>query len=119
METRRFYKEGGSWYIDLPEYLAQGGSLGELQMVAGADTMLDRMAGGAEEVWLLFSPVPFDGADELVMTARCAPEVSGAYYLLKQYEGQYIEQPMWLCGVTDFVFGELPSHIYIKRVASP
>lgn len=48
MKTHTFYKdEYGGWYMDLPEYLEQGGSKGDLAMVAGADTMLDSIAGAA------------------------------------------------------------------------
>jgi hypothetical protein len=53
METYKFIKEGREWYIDLPEYLASGGSKGDLQMVEGADTMLDIISEGATEVCLL------------------------------------------------------------------
>lgn len=117
METHRFYKEGASWYIDLPEYLAQGGSPGDLQMVEGADKMLEVMAGGGKEVLLTISAVLFEGSDELELTQKCEPYIGGAYYILKQYEGQNINQHMWLCQVTEFVFGTLPERIYIKKVS--
>lgn len=29
MKQHRFLKEGSEWYIDLPEYLEQGGSKGD------------------------------------------------------------------------------------------
>lgn len=45
MKPYKFVKTGRDWYIDLPEYIAQGGTMGDLQMVDGADKMLDRMAG--------------------------------------------------------------------------
>lgn len=117
MEKHRFYKEGASWYIDLPLYLEQGGSLGDLQMVQGADKMLDLMAGGRNEVVLHISTAPFEGSYELEMTQKCEPYIGGAYYILKKYEGQNINQHMWLCQVTEFVFGNLPNRIYIKKVS--
>jgi hypothetical protein len=49
MGAYKFIKEGSEWYIDLPEYLANGGS-------------------------------------------------------------------KWLCAVTEYVFGDLPDEIFIKRV---
>jgi hypothetical protein len=115
METHRFYKDGISWYIDLPSYLEQGGSLGDLQMVDGADKMLDIMAGNEQDVVIQISTEPFQGADVLVMTEKCDPYIGGAYYLLKHFEGQEINRNMWLCGVTEFVFGYLPERIYVKR----
>jgi len=31
----------GRWYIDLPQYLKEGGKKADLELVAGADTMLN------------------------------------------------------------------------------
>jgi len=39
MKKYRFIKDGIKWYIDLPEYLEQGGTMGDLEMVEGADKM--------------------------------------------------------------------------------
>ena len=61
MKQYRFVRESGGWYIDLPEYLEQGGSKGDLAMVAGADTMLDIIAGTGDEVILQISTQPFRG----------------------------------------------------------
>jgi hypothetical protein len=44
MGTYQFIKTGKDWYIDLPEFIEQGGSAGDLQMVDGADKMLNLMA---------------------------------------------------------------------------
>jgi hypothetical protein len=116
METHRFYKDGISWYIDLPAYLEQGGTIGDLQMVDGADKMLDIVAAGKSDVVLQISTEAFGQADVLELMEKCDPYIGGGYYLLKDYEGQTFNQRMWLCQVTEFVFGDLPSHIYIKRV---
>jgi hypothetical protein len=114
METHRFYKDGMNWYIDLPAYLEQGGSPGDLQMVDGADTMLDFMSGGEGDVMVQVSREPFEGSEVLELTEKCDPHIGGAYYLLQTYQGQNINKRMWLCGVTEFVFGDLPERIYIK-----
>jgi len=52
MKQHRFVRESGDWYIDLPEYLEQGGNKGDLQMVSGADTMLNIIAEEKDEVVL-------------------------------------------------------------------
>lgn len=116
MNTYRFVKEGGSWYIDLPEYLAQGGSEGDLQMVEGADTMLDIMSEGAPDVTLAIDREPFDGSDMLRLVERCDPYIGGGYYFFETFEGRIVNQRMWLCAVTEFVFGDLPEKIYVKRI---
>jgi hypothetical protein len=118
MKEYKFIKTGKEWYIDLPEFLEQGGSIGDLQMVDGADKMLDMMAGNNTTVVLNIAKEQFEGADILVLTEKCDPYIGGAYYLMKQYEGKEIDQTMWLCQVTAFVFGELPQQIFIKRESS-
>jgi len=115
MQKHRFYREGSGWYIDLPEYLEQGGSKGDLAMVAGADTMLDVVAGRDKNVTIVMDTKPFEGSDELVLTNLCDPTMGGGYYLMKEFEGKGVNQQMWLCGVTEFVFGNMPERIYVKR----
>jgi hypothetical protein len=116
MKTHTFYKEEyGGWYIDLPEYLEQGGSKGDLAMVAGADTMLDIMANGENRVTITMDTAPFKDADELALTKICEPSMGGGYYFLPSFEGRKVNHEMWLCGVTEFVFQTLPDRIYIKR----
>lgn len=116
MKTFRFIKRGRDWYIDLPQYIEQGGSEGDLQMVEGADSMLDIMAGNADKVTLRIDQEPFEGADFLQLMERCDPYIGGGYYKLETYEGEEINRTMWLCGVTEFVFGDLPERIYVKRI---
>jgi hypothetical protein len=115
MDKHRFIKDGRDWFIDLPEFLENGGSKGDLQMVEGADKMLDFISEGKNEVTLFIDRVSFDGSDELKLTERCDPFVGGGYYNLKTFEGKEINQTMWLCSVTEYVFGDLPERIFIKR----
>lgn len=117
MQTHRFYKEEhGGWYIDLPDYLEQGGAKGDLAMVAGADTMLDIIAQGRREVTITLDTEPFEGADELHLV-RLA-EMDGGYYFLRSFEGKEVNHEMWLCGVTEFVFGGMPERIFLREEAS-
>ncbi|XZF14674.1 DUF6717 family protein [Chitinophagaceae bacterium MMS25-I14] len=116
MKTYRFIKTGGQWFIDLPEYIEQGGHYADLQMVEGADTMLDMMADGEASVTLQIAEEPFEGPDMLLLTEKCDPGIGGGYYLMPQYEGRQIDQMMWLCQVTEFVFGYLPERIFVKNI---
>ena len=115
MQQHRFIHEGTEWYIDLPGYLAQGGSKADLQMVSGADTMLGLIAGAGAEVSLQLDTSPFAGADELILTERCDPVLGGGYYHLKSFESKTLGQDMWLCEVIRFVFDDIPPAIFIKR----
>ena len=115
MKTYTFLKRGSDWYIDLPEYIAQGGNVGDLQMVDGADEMLDMMSNNTGMVAANISKEPFDNADRLLLTEKCDDTIGGGYYLMRTYKGEEINKKMWLCQVTEFVFGELPEQIFIRQ----
>ena len=118
MKAYKFIKTGRDWYIDLPEFIEQGGSIGDLQMIDGADKMLDMMAGNENSVTVYVAKEQFEGADILTLTEKCDPYIGGGYYLMKQYEGQEINRTMWLCQVTEFAFGDIPAQIFVKREKS-
>jgi hypothetical protein len=111
MKRLKFYKESDNrWYVDLPEWT---GNKAELEMVAGADSMLEYMAEGESQVWLMLSEEYFENADKLEFL-RLATEIgNGAFYKLNNYRGVEIGLEMWLCDVTKFVFGNFPNDIFI------
>ena len=114
MRTLEFYKESdGRWYVDLPEW---EGEKADLEMVAGADSMLEYMAEGEGRVKVLMSTDRFDGADRLKFLREADEVNNGAYYALDSYRGVDINLNMWLCDVTKFVFGGFPKSIHIQRV---
>ncbi len=115
MRQYKFIKTGKEWYVDLPEYLEQGGSMGDLQMVEGADAMLDFIAGVENEVFLYIDREHFQGSDRLELREKCEPYIGGGYYFLKEYNGKAINQTLWLCQVTEFVFGDIPDQLFIKK----
>ncbi len=115
MKAYKFNKTGQDWYIDLPEFIEQGGSIGDLQMVDGADKMLDMMAVKESSVIVYVGKEQFEGSDMLTLTEKCDPYIGGGYYMMKHYEGQEINRTMWLCHVTEFVFGDIPEQIFVKR----
>lgn len=112
MKRLKFYKESDNrWYVDLPEWT---GSKAELEMVDGADNMLEYMAEGEGQVWLVLSEQEFENADKLEFL-RLATEIeNGAFYKLDKYRGIKIGLEMWLCDVTKFVFGDFPKTIFLS-----
>jgi hypothetical protein len=53
--TKRFYKENGLWYIDLPEFINNGfGTKANLLMVDGSDKLLDILSRNTEECVIRF-----------------------------------------------------------------
>lgn len=115
MKAYKFIKTAQDWYIDLPEFIEQGGNIGDLQMVDGADKMLDMMAENENSVMVYLAKEQFEGADKLTLIEKCDASVGGGYYKMKEYEGQEINRKMWLCQVTEFVFGDIPPQIFVKR----
>jgi hypothetical protein len=111
----RFYKElDGRWYVELPGW---EGSKADLEMVQGADTMLDLISGTANECYLRLSDHQFDGAELLRLEHTREPNLGGGGdYLLQNYEGETTLLRLWLCEVTNFVFKGLPERIYFKKV---
>jgi hypothetical protein len=123
VQEKRFYKEGGLWYIDLPEFLNAGlGTKANLLMVEGSDILLDILSKNKEEVTLLFSSEKFSQAthkakriqsglnQELLNSIGHAPVNYGMYY---QLEHPFVHK-FWLCPVTEYVFnGQYPEHIHI------
>lgn len=111
MKKFKFYKElDGRWYVDLPDWK---GVKADLEMVGGADSMLEVMAEGNNSIWLYMSDMDFVGADRLDFV-RLTPEVGeGAIYNLVSYKGIDMSFDVWLCDVTKFVFGDFPKTIFI------
>ena len=116
MRKFRFYKETDNrWYIDLPEWT---GSKAELEMVSGADAMLEYMAEGSNEVYAYISETEFEGSDTLQLKGLAIDLGNGAYYFMQKYRGIEINLDAWLCDVTKFVFnGDFPSRIFICKLA--
>jgi hypothetical protein len=101
----RFNKEDGKWYIDLPDWT---GTKGELQMVGGADTLLDHLSNNGDTVLVDLSTdkeCP-EGFETLKKIVRTPP--NGCLYHLGL-------SPVWLCDVTKFVFdGVFPKRIHFN-----
>lgn len=118
MKPYNFLKVNDEWYIDLPEYLRLGGNQEDLQMVAGADTMLDSYSGSADRVTLLLDVHPFDKSDILnLKQIGTKADGGGAFYEMVLKNGHPISQIIWLCDVLIFVFGTIPDKIYVQKAS--
>lgn len=98
------------WYIDLPEWL---GPRANLEMVAGADTMLEVFAQEKERINVTFTNYEaLDIEADLLLT-----HTNGGTYIVTRLNENYPEAPerLWLCGVTKFVFqSDYPEKISVK-----
>lgn len=99
-----FEKEGdGRWFVVLPDYT---GPRNDLEMVAGADKLLDFLSGGASTLAMRVSnDTPL--GEKLVLKDVCDPEEGGgAWY-------KYMDNvDLWLCNVMLFVFSHFPRTVY-------
>lgn len=108
----RFYKEEDNrWYAFLPEW---PGDKADLEMVGGADVLLDILAQGETSIDVTFSLDPFDNCSSLKLVEIHEEPGSGATYMLKYYKGIPFDLSVWLCNVTTFVFGMFPNTIYFS-----
>jgi uncharacterized protein DUF6717 len=107
----KFYKDyDNKWYADLPEFSF---SKEELEMISGADTMLEIISQGENEVILLLSDELFEKA-EILTKVKDTPEIGRAVYIINYYQGFQYDLELWLCDVTKALFKELPNKIYLK-----
>lgn len=112
MQTLRFYKENdGRWYVDLPEWT---GSKADLEMVCGADTLLDRLSNQGVEVVCKVSEIPVENFELLEYIRDADERQNGAFYKIGSIVGQDFNLQIWLCDVTRFVFGYFPKKIYLS-----
>ena len=106
----RFYNRDGSWYADLPDYIASGGTEEDCIMVAGADTWLDFLSDYTDNVVLTLSKdTPLSNRID-----RIHEDGFGATYMAYEYDGQQVNHQLWICPVTLFLFNEYPQTIYYK-----
>tara|TARA_B100000768_G_scaffold36890_1_gene35558 strand:+ start:872 stop:1204 length:333 start_codon:yes stop_codon:yes gene_type:complete len=107
-QNLKFNKEGKLWYIDLPQWT---GFKAELEMVAGADKLLDALDVNKENtIKLLVSTKPLPRSN--ITLSKLVNCFGGATYMVKSTG---FNRPIWICAVTKYVFGGLlPKRIYIK-----
>lgn len=123
MFTLNFYKDNNEWFLKWPEELANEPLRAELQMVLGADLMLDFLSNSGTEVSLEVT--------DIIEEARAEDEIfkrkEGWDYMIradyvKTYTGAYyttgvslnVAPYVWLCPVTTLLFGSYPKIIYYK-----
>lgn len=109
-----FYKESsGRWYADIPEWT---GNKEELEMVMGADSLLDIISEGENKICILFSKKAgsFNNKNVLRIVENAADQ-GGMIYKVDEYNGIYIDLRVFLCDVTKFIFGEFPTNIYFCK----
>ena len=129
MKRIKFVKEVGLWYADLPEFLEQGlGTKNNLLMVDGSDRFLDLLSGRGNFITLDISQVEFEGYyaklgkgvmgknQELLDSVGHEPVEYGAYYEVSELDGKSFSHRLWLCPVTEYVFGDYPKQMWVRVI---
>lgn len=115
-----FYREwDGRWYVDLPDF---PGEQAELEMVLGADSMLDIYAQGENRINLTIfldeqEALINKGVDRFDTFIKDKEDIeSGAIYVTKKVNGIAYKEDflIWLCDVTKWVFGNFPDKLFIS-----
>jgi hypothetical protein len=108
MKNLKFKKEeDNKWYIDLPEWT---GDKADLEMVAGADTLLDILSNNSNTATIEVSETPIENAIKLKKLHHI---YGGAEYKIFDCPGV---EKAWLCKVTKFVYGGyMPNYLFIKQ----
>ena len=100
-----FYKtKHEEWFVDLPDY---PGPVEDLQMVLGADDLLDNLSHFTNSVSVLVSTEEIPLALKLTRneSVECT---SGAWYKSSSLD-------LWLCDVMLFLYGEFPKELYLEK----
>ena len=103
-------EEYDRWYIDLPNWT---GNHGNLEMVAGADDLLNFLGGNPVTISCITSEKDEEIEGYIKLKRLDWGWTSGAYYSVN-YDG--INRKLWLCPVTLYVMGEYPEYLYIKKI---
>ena len=98
--------EDGRWFAVLPEY---DGDQEDLEMIDGADKLLDFLTTDALYVNIDFSTNEHESWSKLILEAH--DEIGGTYSV---HGIKGFEQDIWLCNVTHVIFGEHPEVIFFK-----
>lgn len=101
-----FKKEEGRWYAVVPEW---EGPKDDLEMVSGADWLLEQLSHSKDNVTLVVGDEPIPGGMATYKVRDTPGPDGGADYFMPEFKHEF-----WLCKVLDFVMGYLPETIYFK-----
>ena len=105
----RFIKLANKWYVDIP-YI---GDINDLQMVCGADLLLENIANGKFYVEVNVATTYIEHDIALI---KIDENSEGASYDIKNnipYRGE-----VWLCNITKNLFDLFPETFYLKILNS-
>lgn len=118
MFTVTYYKLGHRWFLDLPEYIHDGGDPEQLERIGAFHDFLEWAARGETTVAFYMDEQPFEGADTLELTGSSGDR-TGGYYHLHSFEGTPVDFELWYNSLLYIQHGSLPPRLYIRRAPLP
>ena len=115
MYTVTYYKLGTRWYLDFPEYIAQGGDADDLERFGAFHDFLELAAAGETTVVFHMGTEPFEGADCFELTGSSGGK-TGGHYRLNRFEGKPVDLELWFNTVIYTGLTTLPQRIYFSKV---
>ncbi len=107
-----FTKEDSKWYVCFSDW---GFKKSQLEMVSGANVMLDKMAGDELEVHLTVK-IPKDKSQHFDDCIECNKVDQLGLKYGATYKTNYGDE-FWICPVTLFVLGRYPEVMYISKTS--
>lgn len=108
-----FVKLTGRWFADIEPW--DYDRIMDLQMVDGADTMLDELSIDGQTVTI---EVLTHDEDPEVTLAKYDEDESGAYYYILSDRYTIKTDTLWLCNVCKEIFGSHPDFIDFNLVVT-
>ena len=107
MKRLEFVKLSERWYIDIPWI----GDVNDLQMVDGADELLDEIAEGRRIVRIIATISDNISKPDYILEKIKEDNMGGTYTIT----GITNVKQLWLCNVTKLIFKNFPNKIYIYK----
>lgn len=105
MKELEFMKLSNRWFINIP----YEGDINDLQMVDGADELLDEIAEGRRIVRIIVTTSDNISKPDYILEKIKEDNMGGTYTITGDVK------QLWLCNVTKLIFKNFPNQIYIYK----
>lgn len=100
-----FMRLSNRWFINIP----YNGDVNDLQMVDGADELLDEIAEGRRIVRIIATISDNISKPDYILEKIKEDNMGGTYTITGSVK------QLWLCNVTKLIFNNFPNQIYIYK----
>lgn len=107
MKELEFINLSNRWFINIP----YEGEINDLEMVDGADELLDEIAEGRRIVRIIATISDNISKPDYILEKLKEDNMGGTYTII----GITNVKQLWLCNVTKLIFKNFPNKIYIYK----